>query len=596
MVTNKIKNINYQEIYSARINLFFGGLVIVAGLIFIRLFILQILNYDKYKKEALNSQLKQYQIPATRGLIYAEDGNQITPIVLNQKLYTLYADPTFIKNKSQAKKIATRISKVLNSNVQNLTNLMLTKNTEYVVLANKISQAQSKTILSYKIPGIGTTGQDYRVYPYGSLAAQVLGFVNENGVGEYGIEQYMNPELAGTPGRVKAITDAGGVPLAASSSNIEIAPKNGDNLVLTLNIGMQTQIEKILATEYKLTKSQGESAIVMNPYNGHIKAMANYPTFNPANYQAVTNPKIFQNAAVDYGIEPGSTMKTLTTSAALNLGVIKPYTSFFDPAHWTIDGFTIRDIKQDGGPREQNIQSILALSLNTGATWMLMQMGGGQIDQKGIDNWYNYMTNHFLLGRDTGIEQGYESPGFVPPPNIADPSIDLRYANTAFGQGVQLTALQLVSADSAILNGGTYYRPTLIAKTITPSGRVIVNQPKILKKNIVKPQVGQELIPLMEGVVKAYLYGGFSFMKFPSNYIVGGKTGTAQVAMPTGGYYKNIFNGTYVGFVGGNKVQYVIIVYNIKPGVAGYAGSYAAQPIFADIVHMLINDGYVAPK
>ncbi len=596
MGTNKIKIDKYKNEYSSRINFFFACLVIITGAIFIRLFILQILNYDKYKQEALNSQLKQYQIPAERGIIYAEDGNQITPIVLNQKLYTLYADPTFIKNKSQATKIAAKIVKVIPSNIQYLVNLMLTKNTQYVVLANKISQTQSKTILSYKIPGIGTIGQDYRVYPYGSLASQVLGFVNPNGVGEYGIEQFMNQQLAGTPGRVKAITDASGVPLAATASNVEQNPKNGSNLVLTLNIGMQTQLENILASEYKLTKSQGLSAIIMNPYNGHIKAMANYPTFNPSNYQNVTNQKIFQNAAVDDDIEPGSTMKTLTTSAALNLGVISPSSSFFDPARWTIDGFTITDIKQDGGAREQNIQSILALSLNTGATWMLMQMGGGQINQKGIDNWYNYMTNHFLLGSDTGIEQGYEAPGFVPLPNIADPSIDLRYANTAFGQGVQLTALQLVSADSAILNGGTYYKPTLISKTITPSGKVIINQPVILKKNIVKPQVGQELTPLMEGVVKAYLHGGFSFMNFPSNYIVGGKTGTAQVAQPSGGYYKNIFNGTYVGFVGGNKVQYVIVVYSIKPQVAGYAGSYAAQPVFADIVHMLINDGYVTPK
>ena len=100
----------------------------------------------------------------------------------------------------------------------------------------------------------------------------------------------------------------------------------------------------------------------------------------------------------------------------------------------------------------------------------------------------------------------------------------------------------------------------------------------------------------MQGVVKAYLHGGFSFMNFPSNYIVGGKTGTAQVAKPTGGYYNNIFNGSYVGFVGGIKPQYVIVVYAIKPNVPGYAGSYAGQPIFADIVHMLINDGYVLPK
>ena len=139
--------------------------------------------------------------------------------------------------------------------------------------------------------------------------------------------------------------------------------------------------------------------------------MANYPTYDPSNYENVSNTNLFENAAIDDAIEPGSSMKTLTTPAALDLGVIQPNTSFYDPAHWVIDGFNITDIEQDGGPREQNIASILALSLNTGATWMLMQMsqpGGTQINQHGIDDWYNYMVNHFRLGQKTGIEQGYD--------------------------------------------------------------------------------------------------------------------------------------------------------------------------------------------
>ena len=573
--------------------------VILAGIITIfglRLFYVQIFRYSHYKQAALNDQLKQYQIPATRVIIEAEDGNSDVPIVLNQRLYTLFADPPFIKHPA---KVAQQISHIIGGNPASYIPALSQKNTQYVVIANKITQPQHDKITALQDPGLGTQGADYRVYPDGSFAAQVLGFVNNQGVGEYGIEQAMNNVLAGKPGLLKAITDINGVPLAASKQNTQIPPKAGSNVVLTLNMGIQEQLQKILATDYKTTKSQELSAIVMNPYNGHIKAMANYPTFNPANYQNVTNPAIFQNAAVDYPIEPGSIMKTLTTSAALDSGAITANESFYDPAHWIINGFNIHDIKIDGGAREQNIQSILALSLNTGATWMLMQMGdkgGTQITAQGIRTWHDYMVNHFLLGQPTGIEQGYEAAGYVPPPNMRDPSIDLRYANTAFGQGVSITALQLVTALSSVLNGGTYYKPTLVDKIISPSGRVTVNQPKIVERHVVSPQVGPELVPLLEGVVKAYLHGGFSFMNFPSNYIVGGKTGTAQVAKPTGGYYRNIYNGTYIGFVGGNKPQYTIIVYNIKPNVPGYAGSYGGQPVFADIAHMLINEGYVTPK
>jgi cell division protein FtsI/penicillin-binding protein 2 len=261
-----------------------------------------------------------------------------------------------------------------------------------------------------------------------------------------------------------------------------------------------------------------------------------------------------------------------------------------------VNGFNITDIEQDGGPRQQSISSILSLSLNTGAVWLLMQMGGGQINQKGIEAWYNYMVNHYRLGQPTGIEQGYESPGYVPKPNISNPSIDLTYADSAFGQGVQLTALQLAAADSAVLNGGTYYKPTLVDKVISPDGQVTVNNPKVEEKNVVSPQVAKDMEPLLENVVTTYLGEGFGYMNFPSQYIVGGKTGTAQIAQPGGGYYPNTYNGTYVGFVGGDKPQYVIDVFNTKPNVSGYAGSYGGQPVFADLAHMLINEGYVSPK
>ena len=227
---------------------------------------------------------------------------------------------------------------------------------------------------------------------------------------------------------------------------------------------------------------------------------------------------------------------------------------------------------------------------------MLMQMGGGQIDQKAIEAWYTYMVDHFRLGEPTNIEQGYESAGYVPPANLQDPSIDLTYANTAFGQGVQLTALQLAAAYCSIINGGTYYQPTLVDELISGNGKTTVNKPKVVERDTVSPKVSKELWPLFENVVTTYYHEGFSYMGFSPNYMVGGKTGTAQIAKPSGGYYANKFNGTYVGFVGGNKPQYVIIVFNTEPDVAGYAGANGGQPVFADLAHMLINDSFVTPK
>ncbi|HEU5004836.1 MAG TPA: penicillin-binding protein 2 [Candidatus Saccharimonadales bacterium] len=576
-----------------RLLVWYGFLILIIVVIVGRLFYLQVIKHDHYQAAALNDQLKQYSIAPERGIIEAHEQGNIVPLVLNQKLYTLYADPTFIKNPAQD---AVKVAAVTHGDVSSYEKLMKTKNTRYVILAKKISEDESKQIAALKLSGVGTQGQDYRTYPQGSLASQLLGFVNDSGQGSYGVEQALNKELAGTPGELKAITDASGVPLAASKDNIQVDPKNGDNVVLTIDVGMQAQMEKILANDYKKTKSKGLSAVIIDPNSGEIKAMANYPTYDPSKYQDVSDSSLFLNAAVDNAIEPGSTMKNLTTAAALDQGVIKPTTTFYDPAHWMVDGFNITDIEEDGGAGTKSIGDILNLSLNTGATWELMQMGGGQLDSQGRNRWYDYMVNHFQLGKQTNVEQGYESAGYVPGPN-AGYAPDLKYANTAFGQGVTITAIQMAAALSSTLNGGTYYKPHLVDETVSANGKVTTQKPTVVKRNVVKPEVSQEMQSLMEYVVdQHYNPGGFTYLNFPAQYSVGGKTGTAQIANPNGGYYANRYNGTYAGFVGGDKPQYVIVVYNIEPNVPGYAGSYGGQPVFADLAHMLINDFNVTPK
>lgn len=577
----------------SRIRLWYGLLVAVLVLFGLRLFYVQVIRYGHYKTAALSDQLKQYQIPASRGTIEAHDGSTTVPIVLNQQLYILYADPVYVKNRDQA---ASRVAQIIGGGADKYAALMGTKNTRYVVLAKRLTADQNRRLLALKIPGLGTQAQDYRTYPQGQLASQLLGFVDNDGNGQYGVEQALNKQLKGVPGQVKAVTDVNGVPLAASKDNVETTPKDGDNVVLTIDMAMQTQMEEILKNEYRKTSSKGLSAVIMDVGSGEIKAMANYPTYDPSNYQSVSDPSVFQNGVVTRAIEPGSTMKVLTTAAALDRGVIQPNTSFYDPAHWVVDGFNITDIEEDGGARTQNIASLLNLSLNTGATWELMQMGGGRINSKARMAWYEYMTKHFRLGDPTGIEQGYEATPIVPGPKDNGAGINLTYANTAFGQGVQVTPIQMAAAVSAVVNGGTYYRPRLVDQLVAPDGRTTDLRPKVLERHAVAPRVSQAMIPLMQYVVKEHAKEGFSYLNFPSNYMVGGKTGTAQIARPGGGYYEHKYNGTYVGFVGGDRPQYVIVVFNIQPDVAGYAGSYGGQPVFGDLAHMLIDNSFVNPK
>ena len=164
-------------------------------------------------------------------------------------------------------------------------------------------------------------------------------------------------------------------------------------------------------------------------------------------------------------------MKALTTAAALDQGVIKPNTTFYDPAHWMVDGFNITNIEEDGGAGTRSIADMLNLSLNTGATWELMQMGGGQINTKARNAWHDYLANHYMFGKPTGIEQGYEAAPGRSEPADNGAGIDLTYANTAFGQAMTATPIQMAAALSAVLNGGTYYQPHLVDQTDDANGK-----------------------------------------------------------------------------------------------------------------------------
>jgi cell division protein FtsI/penicillin-binding protein 2 len=566
--------------------------VFIAVVFVIRLFYLEVIRHDYYEKSALASQLKEYEIPATRGIIEAHSGDGMVPIVLNETKYTLFADPKFIKDPKTASQ---SIQGVVGGNAEEYETAMR-KDTRYAVLAKKLSKEQKDKIDTLKIKGVGTRETPYRTYPQGTLASQLLGFVNDEGEGKYGLEEALNSELKGTPGLLKAITDAQGVPLATNKDNVLNEPQPGKRVVLTIDLGMQQQLEDLLKAGLDHAKSQSGSALIIDAQTGAIKAMANYPTYNPAEFFKVQDKDVgvFTNPAVSAPLEVGSTMKPLTAAAALDQGVVGKNTTYYDPSRFKIGDATVTNIEEDGGPGTRSIADILQLSLNTGATWLLMQMGGGEINQQARVRWHDYMVNHYQFGKLTGIEQGYEAPGSIPDPKDGY-GLNIQYANTAFGQGMTATPLQMGAALAAIVNGGTYYRPHLVESTVDGNGNEAKKQPEVVKSGVVKADVGQTIREFMQYTIsKNYLVYG---MKTPySDYGVGGKTGTAQVPKPGGGYYDDRYNGTFIGFVGGNKPQYVIVVRVNEPKIGGYAGSKAAAPIFGSLAEMLINNFNVERK
>ncbi len=574
-----------------RIRFWYALLLLLCAVFIIRLFYLQVIKHDYYQKAALKGQLKQYEIPAERGVIEAHSGNTTIPVVLNEIKYTLFADPKFVKDPVRT---ADAIARIVGGNAEDYEKQMKLPDTRYVILAKKLSKDQKNKFDELKLKGIGTRETPYRTYPQGTLAAQLLGFVNDDLEGKYGLEQALDAELRGKPGQLKAITDAQGVPLATNKDNVVTEPVKGDRVILTIDIGMQQQLEDQLKTGLERAKSTSGSALIIDARNGAVKAMANLPTYNPSEFFKIEDASTFTNGAVSAPLEVGSTMKPLTAAAALDLGVISKDTTYFDPSRFQIGDAVVTNIEEDGGAGTRSIADILQMSLNTGATWMLMQMGGGEINQKARERWHDYMVNHYQFGKITGIEQGYESEGSVPDPNKGF-GLNIQYANTAFGQGMTATPLQMTLAFAAVLNGGTYYKPHLVEKKIGSSGKETIVNPEIVKSAVVKPEASQAIQDFMEYTIsKNYLTYGMP--KPRPEFSIGGKTGTAEIAKPGGGYYDDRFNGMFMGYVGGDEPQYIIAVRVNEPKIGGYAGSKAAAPIFGAIANMLIDNFGVTPR
>ncbi len=558
------------------------SLVIIGG-IGLRLFQLQIADHAHYEVLAKSSQSHKYEVTAKRGEIFALDGDTTTPLVLNQTLDTLYADPRFVNNKA---KVAGLLAKATGGSATDYEKQLQAKG-DYVVLARKLPEEVSAQIKKLNLAGIGLQEQSYRLYPEGTLASQLLGFVNSEGKGQYGLEGYLNKRLAGTAGLLSATTDINGIPIA-TAKNLLKPPKNGDSYVLTIDRNIQSQAEKYLEDGVKAVGAPSGSVLVMDPETGAIKAMANYPTFDPAGYAKVKDYSVFSNDTVTGAFEPGSGFKVFTMAAGLDSGKVTPSTTYNDTGSYEVDGYTIKNSENRSyGP--ENMENVIQRSLNTGVIFVLRSMGAdvSKITASGKRMFYDYLTNHFGFGLRTGIEQQGESPGRVNPPTASN----VNYANMTFGQGLTVNMVQMVQGYAAIANGGTLYQPYLVAKVIHADGSTTITKPHAVRKKIISSQAAGQLYPMLEGVVER---GTGQATKIPG-YKIGGKTGTAQVPKPGGGYdpKKNI--GSFTGFGPIGDPKFVMMVRVNEPKTGGFAES-TTVPIFGQIAKWLLRYYAVPPS
>ena len=556
----------------------------IGAILLLQLFIVQIIRHDYYRAEALAEHVKKFEIPAKRGTISLSDGYEATPVVLNDVKYLVYADPKFIQNSEDA---ASQLQSIIGGKTEDIYALLQTQS-RYVILAKKIDEQQAKRIEDLKIKGIGLKEMSVRSYPQGTVAAHVLGFVNDDGQGQYGIEQFYNDKLTGKSGQQKIITDVNGIPLAINNDSVQTQPDPGSDVTLSLDIRLQRILEEKLKAGVDRTQSKRGSAIIIDPNTGQIKAMANYPTFDPSQFANQQDQSLFTNTAISTAWEPGSVMKPLMLSTALQEGSVTRSTSYFDPGYKKIADTTVTNAVNYGA-RTMTMDDILTKSLNTGAVHLFQSLGGGQITDGARQTWYDYITMHYMFNKPTGIELANEQPGSVIPPEDNGAGINVTYANMAFGQGLTVTPIQLAAAYSALVNGGTYYQPSIVAETKQGSA-VTKTEPKIVKSDVISPEVSAQVKDILRKTLEEN-----NKPAVRAGYTLGAKSGTAEFADGNGNYREDLYNGAYIGYIEGKKLEYVMIVRFDEPKTSGFASRQAAI-VWAEISNEILNSIAIEPK
>lgn len=559
----------------------------IMALFVVRLFYIQVIQHAYYQEQADSEQVKRFVLRAKRGEIYAMEGDKPVRLVMNETVYTAWVDPTQVADKQA---IVDALNKVAGGNTRkDFAQYIDRKNTRYQVLATKVTRKQAELLKKENLAGLGFDAVSQRVYPEGQLASQVLGFVDAKGDGKYGLEQANDELLRGKDGLLKTVTDVRMVPLTVGDKNIRRPARNGADVVLTIDRNIQAATEKALADGAQRTGATHVSAVVMEPSTGKVLAMANLPTYDPTHLASVTNAEAFNNNTISNPYEPGSDIKTFTVATGIDKGVITPTSTYNNTDYIKVDDITITNASK-GQTGNITMQHALNWSLNTGMVTIAQRLGDGTYITRGArDTMYEYFYNRFRLGRTTGIELANEAQGTIVAPTEPQGNA-VRYSNMAFGQGMDATMLQVTAGFSAIINGGTYHTPSIIAGTMENDE---------LKPAATKVQYPGVITPASSATVREMVYQArqaFYAKKDKPGYFIGGKTGTSQT-IKNGKYVSTETIGTYLGFGGekGKIPQYVIMV-EVAGKDMNLSGGDHAHPIFTDISNWLIDYLRLTPQ
>ena len=545
-----------------RLKIFVIGVFIVFIVIILKVFYIQVFDYEKISKLASSLWSRNLPIEADRGIIYDRNG-----IVLADNITTtsLVLIPNQIKDK---RKTCEKLASILNVSFDTMKKHVY-KNTSIERVhpyGRRLDYKIAEKIEKLKLDGVYLVRESKRNYPYGSMLSHTLGFVGIDNQGLSGIELQYDNYLTGSYGAIKYFSDAKGNKLKLSG--VYEAPANGVNITLTINQKIQSSVEREL--DNVVTKYEPETAlaIAMDPNTGEILAMSSRPNFNALNYKDFSTEVLNRNLPIWATYEPGSTFKIITLASALNENLVDlDKDMFYDSGSVRVANAKIRCWKK-GGHGAQTFLQVVENSCNPG----FVELG----NRLGKEKLFDYIYK-FGFGKKTGIDLNGEAEGIIFNLDKVGP---VELATTAFGQGVSVTPIQQVTAVSAAINGGTLYKPYIVKSLNDPeTNSVIKENTPVKKRKVISEETSKKVRLALESVVT----NGSGKNAYIEGYRVGGKTGTAQ-KVEKGRYLVGNYILSFIGFLPADDPKVVVYVAINNPKRVVQYGGVVSAPVAKSIL------------
>lgn len=542
--------------HPGRIRLLIALTLLGFSAVVVRLFWIQVVEHSEHNARSYRQANLLSRIERERGAILDRRGRELA---VSLRVKSVAANPLKFPTAALRKAAALKLAPILKMPVDLIVD-RLERSGEFAWIARKIPDDAARKIEAMKIPGIMLETEFKRYYPHGTLAAHVLGFVGMDDIGLEGIERSMDKELRG-PDLVTAFThDAQGNPIPVNGK-IVYPQFNGHSVELTIDLTIQASLEEALKRQVEAFGAKSASAVVIDPATGEILAMATYPTFDPNDVEHST-ADVRRNRAITDVFEPGSAFKVFVGSLALDKGKVTPEDHFFCPGHYSAYGCNIHCLKTHG---DLNYRRAIEVSCNVAAMITATRLSSEDL-YEGL--------RAFGFGRKTGIELSGEASGLLNPPRLWS---GLSPLMIGMGQEVAVTSLQLATASAALANGGRRMQPHLVRGVYRPTGAISRSvAPKVVAQ-VISYTSANTMANIMEGVVSRGTGAQAKVGYFP----VAGKTGTGQVAGPTGGYISGRYNAVFIGWtpVISPLLAMSIVVHDPEPG-KGYYGGLVSAPVF----------------